>query len=331
MVGTREVCYLGCMKTPTQTFRHFARLQGRTIQFVRWNLPVLLMTGLSLFFLKCEGASPDPKTILVPLLVAADPNTSTNLGGNQTGSGAETPIIAGEIPASPPLLNEVTYITNPANPADDPYSTKGLLQFQTKSISFQKPVPTNTELTMYFGKKNMELNPDGTVTNALETLKRTAGNFSGYTFLSDSDRKYKVFVVAKNEFGISTKELRIGHARKCADAIKSPATYGNCADHCFETTKSGNKIEITAKFNLPVDGNSLHLDLSAVSPRSLPESIAPPVDLDIGIPLAGQHTIKTSFEIQEKEFLCAEVQSFLMLDQPFRSAILKGYVNIPNE
>lgn len=319
------------MKTPNQTFRHFDRLQGRTIQFVRWNLPVLVMTGLSLFFLKCEGGSPDPKTVLVPLLVAADPNTSANLGGSQTGSGTETPIAAGEIPNGPPLLNEVTYITNPANPADDPYESKGLLQFQKQSISFQKPVPTNTELTMYFGKNNMVLNADGTVTNALETLKRTAGNFSGYTYLGDSDRKYKVFVVAKNEFGIASKELRIGHARKCAEAIKSPGTYGNCSDHCLETTMSGDKIEITAKYNLPVDGNSLHLDLSAVSPRSLPESIAPAVDLDIGIPLAGQHTVKTSFSFLEKEFLCTEVTSFLMLNQPFRSAILKGYIAIPNE
>ncbi|TGM74038.1 hypothetical protein EHR01_11005 [Leptospira mtsangambouensis] len=319
------------MKTPNQTFRHFDRLQGRAIQFVRWNLPVLLMTGLSLFFLKCEGSSPDPKTVLVPLLVAADPNTAANLGGSQTGSGTETPIAAGEIPEVPPLLNEVTYITNPANPADDPYSSKGLLQFQKTSISFQKPVPTNTELTMYFGKNNMELNADGTVTNALQSVKRTAGNFSGYTYLCDSDKKYKVFVVAKNEFGIASKELRIGHARKCAEAIKSPGTYGNCSDHCLETTKSGDKIEITAKFTLPIDGKSFHLDLSALSPRSLPESIAPSVDLDIAIPLAGQHTVKTSFSFQEKEFLCAEVQSLVMLNEPFRFTLLKGYVDIPNE
>ncbi|PJZ84244.1 hypothetical protein [Leptospira harrisiae] len=320
------------MKTTTQLSRHFDRLRERIIQFVRWNLPVLLMTGLSLFFLKCDGKTAGAETHLVPILLATESNATSQLGGNQGGSvGIITPIAEDDIQAVAPLLNEITYLTNPANPADDPYSTKGLLQFQKSSISFQKPVPANTEISLYFGKKNMELNSDGTVTNALETLKRTAGNFSGYTYLCDSDRKYKVFVVAKNEFGISTKQLTIGHPRKCADAIKSPGTIGNCTDYCIETTKSGDKIEIISKYNLPMDGNYLHLDLSVVSPRSFTESIAPAVDLEIGIPLAGLHTIKTSFEIQEKEFLCTEVQSFLNVDQPQRSSLLKGYVAIPNE
>ncbi|MCT8334838.1 hypothetical protein NUH30_14240 [Leptospira sp. 85282-16] len=320
------------MKTPNPTYRQFDRLRQRTIQFLRWNLPVLTITVFSLFSLRCERTSAGAETHLVPILLATESNTTLKQGGNQGGSvGIETPIGTGEIPQSPPLLNEITYITNPANPADDPYSTKGLLQFQKSSISFQKPVPANTEISLYFGKKNMELNSDGTVTNALDTLKRTASNFSGHTYLCDSDKKYKVLVVAKNEFGITSKELRIGHARKCADAIKSPSTFGNCSDHCFETTKSGDKIEITANYNLPIDGKSLHLDLSVISPRSLPESIAPPVDLDIGIPLAGLHTLKTNFSFNEKEFLCAEVQSLLIVDQPQRSSLLKGYVAIPNE
>ncbi|TGL87161.1 hypothetical protein EHQ68_11430 [Leptospira congkakensis] len=320
------------MKTPNQTIRHFDRLHRRTIQFVRWNLPVLLMTGLSLLFLKCEGTSSDPKTLLIPLLVSADANTTSQLGNNPTGTGGQTiPIAVGEPTSSAPILNDVSFITNNANPADDPYSTKGLLQFQKSSVSFQNPVPANTELNFYFGKKNMELQPDGTVTNALQTLNRTAGNFSGHTFLVDSDKKYKVFVVAKNEFGISTKQLKIGHARKCAEAIKTPGTFGNCVDHCFETNQLGDKIEITVKYNLPIDGTSLSLDLTALSPRSLPETIAPRVDLSIGTPKAGEHTIKTNFGIHEKEFLCAEISSFLTVNQPYRFSILKGYVVIPNE
>ncbi|MCG6153370.1 hypothetical protein [Leptospira bandrabouensis] len=319
------------MKTSNQTNLHCDRLYQRSIQFLRWNLPVLTWTVISLSVLKCEGTSPDPKTILVPLLVAAEPNTSANLGGNQSGSGTETPIGVGEIPASPPLLNEVTYITNPANPADDPYSTKGLLQFQKTSVSFQKPVPANTEINFYFGKNNMALNPDGTVTNAIETLKRTTSNFSGFTYLCDSDKKYKVFVVAKNEFGIATKELRIGHARKCADAPKTPAFFGDCNDHCIEATKEGDTIELTAKFNLPVQGSSLNLDIIGYSPRSLPETIAPFADLEIPIPNAGFHTIKTSFNIQNKELLCARVESTLIMGQPFQFTITNGYISIPNE
>lgn len=319
------------MKTSNQTILHCNWLYQRSTQFLRWNLPVLVWTVISLSVLKCEGTSPDPKTILVPLLVAAEPNTSANLGGNQSGSGTETPIGVGEIPASPPLINEVTYITNPANPADDPYSTKGLLQFQKTSVSFQKPVPANTEINFYFGKNNMALNPDGTVTNALETLKRTKSNFSGYTYLCDSDKKYKVFVVAKNEFGISTKELRIGHARKCADAPKTTAVFGDCNVHCIEATKAGDTIELTAKFNLPVQGSSLNLDIVGYSPRSLPETIAPFADLEIPIPNAGLHTIKTNFNIQNKELLCARVESTLIMGQPFQFTITNGYLSIPNE
>lgn len=323
------------MKTPSPLTRHLDRLRKKGIQFVRWNLLVLLMTGLSLFFLKCEGKSTGKETHLVPILLATDPNTTSQLG-NQGGSGSagtEVPIAVDDTPpaGSPPLLNEITYFTNDANPADDPYSTKGLLQFQKSSVSFQNPVPANTEVTLYFGKKNMELNPDGTVTNALQSLKRTAANFSGYTYLTEADKKIKVFVVAKNEFGISTKQLTIGHPRNCANALKIPATVGDCNDHCFDVTKIGDTIEITAKYNLPVDGTSLYLDLVGASPRSLPDTIAKAVSLEIPSPNTGIHTVKTSFNIYEKEYLCTKVTSFLIMDQPLRFAIAQGYVNIPND
>ncbi|MBM9590992.1 hypothetical protein JWG41_11080 [Leptospira sp. 201903075] len=320
------------MKTPTPLTRHLDRLRKKGIQFVRWNLLVLLMTGLSLFFLKCEGKSAEAQAYLVPILLATDPSTTSQLG-NQGGSvGTEVPITVEDTPeGSPPLLNEITYFTNNANPADDPYSTKGLLQFPKSSVSFQKPVPANTEVTLYFGKKNMELNPDGTVTNALQSLKRTAANFSGYTYLTEADKKIKVFVVAKNEFGISTKQLTIGHPRNCANALKIPATVGDCNDHCFDVTKIGDTIEITAKYNLPVDGTSLYLDLVGASPRSLSDTIAKAVSLEIPSPNTGIHTVKTSFNIYEKEYLCTKVTSFLMMDQPLQFIIAQGYVNIPND
>ncbi|XDD53323.1 hypothetical protein AB3N62_12660 [Leptospira sp. WS4.C2] len=318
------------MKTPKQSFRHWNRLRHRTIQFVRWNLLVLLMTGLSLFLLQCEGTTSDADTQLVPILLASESNTASQLGGSQGGSVGTAPIAVDDLPVGIPILNEITYITNNANPADDPNSTKGLLQFQKTSVSFQKPVPENTEVSLYFGKKNMELHPDGTVTNALESLKRTAANFSGYSYLADADKKYKVFVVAKNEFGLSTKQLTIGHPRNCADAMKIPATWGNCDDHCITATKVGETVELTANYNLPSQGNSLHLDLVALSPRSS-ETIAPTVDLEIPIPNAGIHSTKTSFNINDKEFLCTKVVSFLIIDQPLRSAILQGYLSIPND
>lgn len=318
------------MKTPKQSFRHWNRLRHGTIQFVRWNLLVLLMTGLSLFLLQCEGTTSDTDTQLVPILLASESNTASQLGGGQGGSVGTAPIAVDDLPVGIPILNEITYITNNANPADDPNSTKGLLQFQKTSVSFQKPVPENTEVSLYFGKKNMELHPDGTVTNALESLKRTAANFSGYSYLADADKKYKVFVVAKNEFGLSTKQLTIGHPRNCADAMKIPATWGNCDDHCITATKVGETVELTANYNLPSQGNSLHLDLVGLNPRST-ETIAPTVDLEIPIPNAGLHSTKTSFNINDKEFLCTKVVSFLIIDQPLRSAILQGYLNIPND
>ncbi|TGL45639.1 hypothetical protein [Leptospira perdikensis] len=320
------------MKTFKPIQKHLERIRNRGIQFVRWNLLVLLITGLSLFFLKCEGKSSGKETHLVPILLASDPNTTSQLGNNQGGSaGTELPIAVEDTSAGVPILNEITYITNDANPADDPYSTKGLLQFQKSSVSFQKPVPANTEVSLYFGKKNMELQPDGTVTNALQSLKRTAANFSGYTYLTDADKKIKVFVVAKNQFGVSTKQLTIGHPRNCANALKIPATVGDCNDHCFDITKIGDTVEITAKYNLPIDGTSLYLDLVGSSPRSLPDNIAKAVNLEIPSPKVGLHTVKTSFNIYEKEYLCTKVISFLTIDQPLRFAIAQGYISIPND
>lgn len=256
--------------------------------------------------------------------------------GNQGGSGSvetEVPIVVEEIPtgSAPPVLGEITYTTHNANPADDPYSTKGLLQFQKSSVRFQNPVPANTELSLYFGKKNMELHSDGTVSNALLSHKRTAANFSGYTYLTEADKKIKVFIVAKNEYGISTKQLTIGHPRNCVGTVNIPATVGDCNDHCFAVTKIGDTVEITATYNLPVDGISLHLDLVGVSPRSLPDTIAKAVNLEIPTPKIGIHTVKTSFDMYEKEYLCTKVQSVLLMDQPLRFTITQGYVNIPNE
>ncbi|MGE8721986.1 hypothetical protein ACO2KH_11670 [Leptospira terpstrae] len=319
------------MKTPHLFLRFLIGFRHRTIQFVRWNFLVLLTSGLSIFLIQCESKTSEAETHLVPILLATDSNTASQQGNGQGGSlGTEAPIAIEDETKGIPILNEITYFTNNANPADDPYSTKGLLQFQKTSVSFQKPVPGNTEVTLYFGKKNMELHPDGTVTNALESLKRTATNFSGYSYLVDADKKYKVFVVAKNEFGLSTKQLTIGHPRNCADAMKIPATWGNCDDHCITATKVGETVELTANYNLPSQGNSLHLDLVGLSPRSS-ETIAPAVDLEIPIPNAGLHSTKTSFNIHDKEFLCTKVVSFLIIDQPLRSAILQGYLSIPND
>lgn len=319
------------MKTQKQSTKHLVRLLQRSIQFVRWNLLVLLITGLTLFLLRCKGMTSDADTQLVPILLASESNTASQLGGSQGGSvGTESPIAVDDLPVGIPILNEITYITNNANPADDPYSTKGLLQFQKTSVSFQKPVPENTEVTLYFGKKNMELHPDGTVTNALESLKRTAANFSGYTYLTDADKKIKVFVVAKNEFGISSKQLTIGHPRNCANAMKIPATWGNCEEHCITATKVGETVELTANYNLPSQGNSLHLDLVGLSPRSS-ETIAPTVDLEIPFPSAGLHTTKTSFNINDKDFLCTKVESVLIIDQPMKFSILQEYITIPSD
>ncbi|EMY60199.1 hypothetical protein [Leptospira terpstrae] len=320
------------MKTPNLFLRFLKRLRNRTIQFVRWNFLVLLTTGLSIFLIQCESKNPEAETHLVPILLATDANTASQQGNGQGGSlGTDAPIAIEDQTNGIPILNEITYFTNHANPADDPYATKGLLQFQKTSVSFQKPVPENTEVSLYFGKKNMELQADGTVINSLTSIKRTAANFSGYSYLADADKKYKVFVVAKNQFGLSTKQLTIGHPRNCADAMKIPATWGNCDDHCITATKVGETVELTANYNLPSQGTSLHLDLVGVSPRSFPETIAPAVDLDIPIPNAGLHSTKTSFNIHDKEFLCTKVVSFLIIDQPLRSAILQGYLNIPND
>lgn len=319
------------MKTLKQSYRHWNLLYHRTIDIALRNSPVLLTIGLSLFLLQCEGKSAEGESHLIPILIAKESVTTSKLGDDQGGSGGKEPIGVDDLPAGIPLLNEITYFTNDANPADDPYSTKGLLQFPKSSVSFQKPVPANTEVILYFGKKNMELHSDGTVTNALQSIKRTAANFSGHTYLTDADKKIKVFVVAKNEIGMSTKQLTIGHPRNCANAVKIPATIGDCNDHCFDVTRLGDTIEITAKYNLTFNGISLHLDLVGVSPRSLPETIAPTADLEIPTPMIGLHTIKTSFNIHEKDYLCTKVQSLLTLDQPLRFAIAQEYINIPND
>jgi hypothetical protein len=328
MVVSQKICYFGFMKTlepnNKDSFQIFSLLH-------RLNFQIIILIGLTLLHLHCGGKSSEAETQLVPILLSADTN-SLSVANRESLAGIDAPAEANELPEGFPILNQIKYLTNDAHPDDDPNSTRGLLQFPSStSVTFLKPVPTNTEISLFFGKKNMEIAPDGTVTNALKTIKSNVATFNGYTYLVDSDKKYKVFVVAQNEFGKSMKQLLIGHARNCANAIKENESFGDCNDHCFETKRVGESIEIEAKYNLPVDAKILKLDLVGGSPRSLPDNIAPSVNLKADFPKPGYYKTKTNFNIDTKDYLCTKVESLLITDQPFRTSFLKGYLSIPNQ
>ncbi len=297
------------------------------------------MICLSVLFFSCEGDPKENKGLLELLIsnISSSSSSVPKLGSSEDDSLISNtiqivpsggPPLPGE-PTNAPQMNPLKLITNHANPADDPYSIKGLLQIQ--AVSFQTPVYNATAITAFLGKEDMTLSSDGNVIHSMRYIVRSAQYPWGFTFLVDADRMYKIIVVAKNDFGIFSEEIRIGHPRKCATAKNLPADFGDCATgHCIETKRSGSLVEVKAKMNILNLTEELQVDVAVWNPSEMIR-LASSNDFQyqgvLPIP-TGAYEAVTGFDPTNSDYLCACVISLAYTEPPFYMHYLKEYVKI---
>lgn len=171
-------------------------------------------------------------------------------------------------PLNAPILNNLQIVTGNPPVSDDQYGTKAFIGVQ--NVTFQLPVHDQTVITAYLGKRDMTLEPDGTVTNSLahDTRRPIQNQQTGFRFLTQADRKLKVIVVARNEFGVSSREVNTTHLRACAGVPVAPATIGNCNDFCLQSRMIGGNVEFKARFRQQTQTTYLWLDVAGTSPYS---------------------------------------------------------------
>ncbi|MCW7494644.1 hypothetical protein ND861_18510 [Leptospira sp. 2 VSF19] len=141
-------------------------------------------------------------------------------------------------PLNAPILNHPqTHVSN-SPVSEDPSGFHGHILID--HISFQLPVDNQTTITAYIGKRDMKLEQDGAVVNATNFKTLTPANPNGgafwFNFKFPSDKKQKLILVARNEFGVSSKEIDFSHNRNCIRAPLVPITIRDCNQHCFEIT-----------------------------------------------------------------------------------------------
>ncbi|EKJ87256.1 hypothetical protein CLV96_3542 [Leptospira meyeri] len=215
---------------------------------------------LSLLFLNCakEETKPDKTNTLGLLGLASGNQISSNSDNGQSEGGLLPPIppVVGP-PANPgqplnaPILNDPQTQVNNAPLAEDQYGIYGKILIN--NISFQLPVHDQTTITAYIGKRNLRLEPDGTVVNAtnFKTFTPANPNLGGtvwFSFIHRSNQKQKLILVARNEFGSSSKEINFSHNRDCLGAPLAPTTLGDCNGHCIEVTNVAGQWNFKANY-----------------------------------------------------------------------------------
>lgn len=232
-----------------------------------------------------------------------------------------TPAEPGE-PQEGPDLQDLTIIAFGAATG-----TTGLVQVQT--VQFESPVSSGTTIALFLGRQNMTLEADGTVVNALKQQIGTAASPQSITWGVTSDLRYKILVVAKNEFGMDFKEVISGHPRKCANALPVPGVAGACGDHCIETSLNGNIMTVKAKFRAQ-NADYLRLDLGIASPSGLPVQ---PFGGVVGLtrtndPMPQDYELTKTFDVTQSQYLCGRATSmkYEEVDGQFSSGVLVPFI-----
>ncbi|EMY62374.1 hypothetical protein [Leptospira terpstrae] len=289
-----------------------------------------LILFIFLFSLNCSEKKPDSDPSATIGLLGINAGTQTDQGSNDGKPGEVLPPIPPVVgpPAAPgqplnaPVLNNPQNQVTEAPLAQDQYKIYG--KILVNNISFQQPVHNQTTITAYMGRRNLKLEPDGTVVNALEFRTLTPGNPNPdgnlwFSFLHRSNEKYRLLLVARNEFGSSSKEINFFHNRDCIGAPLAPATVGDCNDHCMGASLVGAQMEFHAKYRHPGDIGHLWLDISGYSPRGgapILESNVTTYDFDPAqppLPPGFQSVTTTMFE-HGKHHMCVELQSFIFFE-----------------
>ncbi|TGL06733.1 hypothetical protein EHQ43_09880 [Leptospira bouyouniensis] len=241
--------------------RSFPFQKNKSLEHMFYLTFFYFMLFLSLLFLNCaqEEQKSEQTNTLGLLGLASGNQTPTNSETGQPEGGLLPPIppVVGP-PANPgqplnaPILNDPQTQVNNAPLAEDQYGLYGKILID--QISFQLPVHDQTTITAYIGKRNLRLEPDGTVVNAtnFKTFTPANPNQGGtvwFSFIHRSNQKQKLILVARNEFGSSSKEINFSHNRDCGGVALAPTTYGNCNGQCIEVTNVAGQWNFKAKYN----------------------------------------------------------------------------------
>lgn len=208
--------------------------------------------------------------------------------------------------------------------------------FSIQSISFNLPVHDNTTVSAFIGGQSMKLLPDNTVVNSFSHWTVTSGQLSEPganppALVGPSDRKLKVLIVARNEFGISSKVKQVGQTHFCTGAATLPATVGNCGTVCATATVNGDDVEFKAQKTISQDTfDYLYVDISVAQPISFSIPAAPFGFFEkFDTITVGTYEANTSLNRTSFEYMCVEMASYSYVDGPFDDEFIRGKVIIP--
>ncbi|MEI1280210.1 hypothetical protein V6Z05_17900 [Leptospira venezuelensis] len=242
------------------------------------------------------------------------------------------PAPPGQPENAPDLQDSVITNFDISTPSENSYV--GL--FSIQSINFNLPVHDNTTVSAFIGGQSMKLMPDNTVVNSFSHWTVTAGQLaqpgaSPPAMIGPTDRKLKVLIVARNEFGISSKVKQVGQTHFCTGAAALPATVGDCGTACATATLNGDNIEFKAKKTISLDTlDYLYVDISVAQPISFSIPAIPFSFFEIfdTIPI-GTYEASSSLDRTTFGYMCVELSSYSYVDGPFDDMFISGKVIVP--
>ncbi|TGL35442.1 hypothetical protein EHQ52_13345 [Leptospira koniambonensis] len=208
--------------------------------------------------------------------------------------------------------------------------------FSIQAINFNLAVHDNTTVSAFIGGQSMKLTPDNTVVNSFSHWTVTSGQLAAPganppALIGPTDRKLKVLIVARNEFGISSKVKQVGQTHFCTGAATLPATVGNCGTVCATAEVNGDDVEFKAKKTISQDTfDYLYVDVSVAQPISFSIPAIPFSYFEIfdTIPIA-TYEANASLNRNTFEYMCVELSSYSYVDGPFDDEFIRGKVIIP--
>ncbi len=302
----------------------------------------LICLGACLCFCTCSQTDATSDMDGIAMLGLSAGGGSTPTAGTPAGGAPQPPVpppvggpaLPGE-PNNPPELSAPQIQT--FNHVDD-----GRAVLRVQPPGFLQPVHGQTAITVFLGLRTMALQEDGTVTDSLASQTRTAGTNSAPIILNmPSDRRLKVLVVARNEFGTSVQDVNVQHARTCVGAVALPGSIGDCDEFCIRGSQTGNTFEYRA--TRIVEANEAYLvelDIEGTTPIPFgQEELAPfamishfgPNDGDDPLN-ADEYGVGSVQNGPPGDFLCVRVRATrneFRVDDAFGFEVLLGYFAAP--
>lgn len=294
---------------------------------------VLLISLTALLPLACGGGDGGGET-------EADALFAGLLLGAQNG----TAIVSGDAPVPlPPAqpappgqpLNEPILLAPQLHSAD--HLERDARVWLT-NIAFEKPVHANTTLAAFIGRRNMTLLADNTVTNSIMHWNGVTGGIFTPVFFGRSfdfaDQKIKILLVARNEFGMSTLEIPVRHARACQTALDTPFVLGDCGELCVQgNVLNPTTLQIKAT-QTTVAGNSYaYVDVfvyKLFGLDTLAFSFAENFDAVNGDPIpVANYDATVELDPTSLDLMCVELTSLALTDPPFMFYSEQTRIRVP--